>query len=93
MVPANFVLPIATMARKLAADVTEIDIPAELVDRVDRDRAAGVDHACEMVESIRDCGAFEGAHLIPVSRYREVADQSLGRRGLGIAGTGRRRRG
>jgi len=25
------------------------------------------------VEAIRESGAFEGVHLIPVSRYREVA--------------------
>jgi methylenetetrahydrofolate reductase (NADPH) len=67
------VLPSATMARKLAADVAEIDIPGELVDRVDADPSAGVDHACELVEAIAASGAFDGVHLIPVGRYREVA--------------------
>ncbi|WP_410785891.1 hypothetical protein [Kribbella sp. C-35] len=40
---------------------------------MERDRDAGVDHACEQILKIRDSGAFEGVHLIPVSRYRQVA--------------------
>jgi 5,10-methylenetetrahydrofolate reductase len=63
----------APMARKLAADIPQLAVPPELVARVEQDRAAGVDFACELVERIRDSGAFDGLHLIPVSRYREVA--------------------
>ena len=44
-----------------------------MVDRIEGDRLAGVDVACELVETIRESGAFDGVHLIPVSRYREVA--------------------
>ena len=29
--------------------------------------------ACELIERIRDSGAFVGMHLIPVNRYREIA--------------------
>ena len=36
---------------------------------------AGVDAACELVVAIRDSGAFDGVHLVPVSRYRQVATQ------------------
>ncbi len=61
------------MAHKLASDVPEIEIPTSLVDAVARDRDAGVDLACEQVLAIRDSGAFDGVHLVPVSRYREVA--------------------
>ncbi|NED50853.1 methylenetetrahydrofolate reductase, partial [Micromonospora aurantiaca] len=53
--------------------IPDIDIPAELVEAVERDRAAGVAAACEQVLAIRDSGAFDGVHLVPVSRYREVA--------------------
>ncbi|HSS11593.1 MAG TPA: methylenetetrahydrofolate reductase [Acidimicrobiales bacterium] len=67
------VLASGGMARKLADTVTEIDIPAELVERVDRDHRAGVELACEQVEVLRDSEAFDGVHLVPVSRYREVA--------------------
>lgn len=59
-------------ARRLAGMIPDIDIPAELVDRLAADRMAGVDAACEHVLAIRDSGAFDGVHLIPVSRYRDV---------------------
>jgi 5,10-methylenetetrahydrofolate reductase len=65
--------PSATMARKLSADVPQLAVPPELVDALDRDPGAGVDHACRMVTEIRASGAFDGVHLIPVSRYREIA--------------------
>ncbi|GAA1849374.1 methylenetetrahydrofolate reductase [Actinomadura bangladeshensis] len=67
------VLASAGMARNLAAAIPDIDIPADLVEAVERDRAAGVAAACEQVLAIRDSGAFDGVHLVPVSRYREVA--------------------
>jgi methylenetetrahydrofolate reductase (NADPH) len=67
------VLASAAMARNLAAAIPDIDIPAELVAEVERDRDAGVDAACRQVLAIRDSGAFDGVHLVPVSRYRDVA--------------------
>jgi 5,10-methylenetetrahydrofolate reductase len=67
------VLASAGMARKLEGDIPEIEIPATHVDAVERDRDAGVDLACEQVLAIRESGAFDGVHLIPVTRYREVA--------------------
>ena len=68
MAPAS-----ATMARKLSADIPELTVPDRLVAALDRDRDAGVDYACQMVSELRESGAFEGVHLIPVSRYREIA--------------------
>ncbi len=68
MAPAS-----ATMARKLSADIPELAVPQSLVDALDVDRDAGVDFACTMVGDIRDSGAFDGVHLIPVSRYRDIA--------------------
>lgn len=67
------VLPSAAMARRLGNDIPDLVVPASLVERLEHDRNAGVDAACELVEGIRDSGAFEGVHLIPVARYREVA--------------------
>jgi 5,10-methylenetetrahydrofolate reductase len=67
------VLASATMAANLAASIPDIDIPAPLVAAVADDRLAGVEAACELIMSIRDSGAFDGVHLIPVARYREVA--------------------
>jgi 5,10-methylenetetrahydrofolate reductase len=60
-------------ARRLAAAIPDIDIPSSLVDQVSADRLAGVEATCEQVLRIRDSGAFDGVHLVPVTRYREVA--------------------
>jgi methylenetetrahydrofolate reductase (NADPH) len=62
-----------TMARNLEKEIPGLTVPPALVEQLGRDRMAGVDVACELVAGIRDSGAFEGAHLIPVARYREVA--------------------
>ena len=67
------VLASAGMARNLAAAIPDIAIPDKLVQDVERDRDAGVAAACEQILAIRDSGAFAGVHLVPVSRYREVA--------------------
>jgi methylenetetrahydrofolate reductase (NADPH) len=61
------------MARRLAGTIPDIDIPSSLVDRVARDASAGVAAACEQVLALRDSQAFAGVHLVPVSRYRDVA--------------------
>ena len=67
------VLASSTMARSLSKTIPDIVIPSEIVDRVDRDPKAGIDIACELLLAIRESGAFQGVHLIPVSRYRPVA--------------------
>jgi len=41
--------------------------------------------ACDLVLALRDSGAFAGVHLVPVSRYREVA----ARLEVDLAATGR----
>jgi len=63
----------APMARKLSADIPELAVPEAIINLVERDPDAGIDVACELVSRIRESGAFSGVHLIPVSRYREVA--------------------
>lgn len=69
------VLASAGMATRLRASIPDIEIPDELVDRVASSPAAGVDAACEQVRALRDTGAFAGVHLVPVSRFRDVAAQ------------------
>ncbi len=61
------------MARTLASSIPDITIPADLVERVSKDPMAGVHAACDLVANIKGSGAFDGVHLIPVSRYRDVA--------------------
>lgn len=65
--------PSATMARKLSADIPQLAVPPSLIAALESDRDAGVDFAYEMVTEVRESGAFDGVHLIPVSRYRELA--------------------
>jgi 5,10-methylenetetrahydrofolate reductase len=67
------VLASAAMAGRIAATIPDIEIPAALVEQVERDRLAGVEAACEQIVALRDSGAFDGVHLVPVNRYREVA--------------------
>ncbi|GAA1241925.1 hypothetical protein GCM10009609_01800 [Pseudonocardia aurantiaca] len=67
------VLASARMAERLRATIPDIEIPDALVERVRADPEAGVDAACAQIEAVRRSGAFAGVHLIPVSRYRQVA--------------------
>ena len=61
------------MARKIAGDAPQLEVPSDWIDAIERDANAGVQRACDLVVAIRESGAFDGVHLIPVSRYREVA--------------------
>ena len=67
------VLASAGMARRLAATIPDIHIPDRLVADVSRDPQAGIDAACDQILQLRSSGAFDGVHLVPVSKYREVA--------------------
>ncbi len=60
------------MAAGLAASVPDIELPSSLV----AGWRSTVTPACTRARpgrGIRDSGAFDGVHLIPVSRYRQVA--------------------
>ncbi|MGY6502414.1 MAG: methylenetetrahydrofolate reductase [Acidimicrobiales bacterium] len=67
------VLASSSMGRTLAADVPQLAPPATWIDAVDRDPDAGIEMACDHLAAVRDHGGFAGAHLIPVSRYRQTA--------------------
>ncbi|HVT42721.1 MAG TPA: methylenetetrahydrofolate reductase [Acidimicrobiales bacterium] len=67
------VLVIASAAMARTVQIPGVELPPDLAPRLERDRNAGVDLACDLVAAIRDSGAFDGVHLIPVARYREVA--------------------
>jgi methylenetetrahydrofolate reductase (NADPH) len=68
------VLASARMAERINATIPDIRIPRTIIDKLDGDPEMGVDLACRQVEEIRASGAFDGVHLVPVWRYREVAD-------------------
>ena len=66
----------AAMARKLcslAAETSQLAVPAWLVEALDADPQAGLDAACALVDAVRDHGGFAGVHLVGVGRYRELA--------------------
>jgi 5,10-methylenetetrahydrofolate reductase len=67
------VLASATMALRLRAAIPDIDIPDDLIDQVAADPAAGVAAACAQILALRDTEAFAGVHLVPVSRFRDMA--------------------
>jgi len=67
------VVPSAAMAAKLAADVPQLAVSDRWIDAIDRDPDAGVALACELVAALRESGLYDGVHLIPVNRYRQVA--------------------
>jgi 5,10-methylenetetrahydrofolate reductase len=65
----------AGMGRKLSSEIPQLAVPNWLVERLDQEPTAGVAFACELVGQIRETAAFDGVHLIPVGRYREVAQR------------------
>ncbi len=65
------VIASAAMARKVT--IPGLRVPDDLVEKLEHDRNAGVDAACDLVAALRDSGAFDGVHLVPVARYRDVA--------------------
>lgn len=67
--------PSASRARKWVAEIPEISIPDSWIAALDADPAAGIGLACELAAQIRDSGAFDGLHLIPGVKHREVAFQ------------------
>ncbi|HEY7946388.1 MAG TPA: methylenetetrahydrofolate reductase [Acidimicrobiales bacterium] len=67
------VIASAPMARKLSTDIPQLAVPEPIIGRIEADRTAGVDIACNLISGIRASGVFDGVHLIPVSRYREMA--------------------
>ncbi len=67
------VLASPAMAKRIADQIGELHIPPSILDQLERDPGCGVELACTQLEAIEASGAFDGVHLVPVSRYREVA--------------------
>src|SRR5919109_3242034 len=67
------VIASAAMARRLLATVADIEIPDTLIRTIQTNPDAGIDTALDLIAGIEASGAFAGVHLIPVSRYRQVA--------------------
>jgi 5,10-methylenetetrahydrofolate reductase len=67
------VIPSAAMARKISADIPQLAVPEAWMRAIESDPVVGVELACDLIVGIRESGMFDGVHLVPVSRYREVA--------------------
>jgi len=67
------VLASSRMAQRINASFPEIRVPQAIVDKLDGDAEVGIDLACEQISTIKESGAFDGVHLVPVTRYREMA--------------------
>jgi methylenetetrahydrofolate reductase (NADPH) len=69
---AVLVLGSSRMAQRINAALPDIRIPASIIDKLD-DPGFGIDLACEQIATLRASGAFDGVHLVPVGRYKEMA--------------------
>ena len=69
------VLSSSRMAQRVNAALPDVHIPQRIIDKLDDDPQVGIELACEQIEELRESGLFDGAHLIPVGRYREVAER------------------
>ncbi|MDQ3645485.1 MAG: methylenetetrahydrofolate reductase [Actinomycetota bacterium] len=67
------VLSSKRMAQRINATIPDIRVPERIMDKLDDDPEVGIDFALDQIQTIKDSGAFDGVHLVPVGRYREVA--------------------
>jgi len=72
------VLASARMAQRIQASLPDIRIPQRIIDKLDGDPEVGIDIALDQIETLKETGAFDGVHLVPVGRYREVAERLKG---------------
>jgi methylenetetrahydrofolate reductase (NADPH) len=61
------------MAQRINAGLPDVRIPQSIIDKLDDDPQVGIDLAMDQIETLRESGAFDGVHLIPVSKFREIA--------------------
>ena len=67
------VLASARMARRINASIPEVKVPQQIIDKLEDDPTIGIEIACEQIDTIRESGAFDGVHLVPVGRFRDIA--------------------
>lgn len=79
------VLASSRMAARVNATVAGITVPETIVDKLDGNPDLGIELALSQIEEIKDSGAFEGIHLVPVGRYKEVAERLMPGKAPGTA--------
>ena len=63
------------MAQRINASLPDVRIPQSIIDKLDDDPQVGIDLAMDQIETLRGSGAFDGVHLIPVSKFREISQR------------------
>jgi 5,10-methylenetetrahydrofolate reductase len=66
------------MAQRVNAALPDVRIPQSIIDKLDDDPQIGIDIAMDQIETLRASGAFDGIHLIPVSKFREISQRLSG---------------
>lgn len=69
------VLASSKMARNIASTLPEVDVPEALITRLEQDPDAGVDFALAMIDDLQHADGIDGVHLIPVTRFAQVAER------------------
>ncbi len=69
------VLASSRMARRVNASIPDIQIPEQIIDKLDADPLIGVEIALEQIEAIKASGGFDGVHLVPIGRYPQIAER------------------
>lgn len=72
------VLTDAGMARRMAAALPDVEVPAALVERLERDPGAGVDAALDLVAELRRDGHLAGVHVVAGGRTAQLAGRWRG---------------
>ena len=83
MYAAVLVLASARMARRINAAIPDIRIPSRIVDKIESDPDYGIELALEQIDTLDESGLFDGVHLVPVTRYRQVAEKLKERQSRG----------
>ena len=69
------VLASSRMARRVNATIPDIRIPESIIDKLDDDPEVGIDLACQQIDTLRSSGVIDGVHLVPVGRYKQMAQR------------------
>lgn len=67
------VLASARMARRVSATIPGVTVPDRIVRELERNADFGLDLAMEQLDELERSNLFEGAHLVPATRYEATA--------------------
>lgn len=68
------VLASEEMGTRLEGTIPGFEVPQDVRERLRDDSDAGIAVAVEQIRELRERGDVDGVHLVPVSRYRQLAE-------------------